>query len=142
MSSRVANVEKDNLEKYSGKFYHADTITALPSQDSQIHSDVVLRIRLNIAAKYAEKGNVLDLCCGTGEHLISLAGLFKQGIGFDYSMPFIRRALQTKVTCGLQNVEFVEGNAKRLPFPNDYFDLIYSFSALYHIPQVEKVIFE
>jgi ubiquinone/menaquinone biosynthesis C-methylase UbiE len=142
MNVTTEDLERDNLEKYNGNVYHADTITRLPSKDSKVHADIVLRIRLDLVTQYADQATVLDLCCGTGEHLLSLANHIKQGVGFDYSTPFIEKANRTRTAFGTKNIKFIQGNARKMPFKDGRFDLVYSFSSLYYIPNVGEVINE
>ncbi len=142
MTDDVSELERGNLEKYGGKFYHADRITVFPPAGSQVYTDVLLQLRLDLVAQYAQSATVLDLCCGSGEHLIHFACKIKEGKGLDYSVPFVARAKKTTAELGIQNIEFVQGNARKMPFENSYFDLVYSFSSLYYIPNVEEVVNE
>jgi dTDP-4-amino-4,6-dideoxygalactose transaminase/SAM-dependent methyltransferase len=135
-------LEKGNLDKYNSKFYHADSITVTPPADPTSYSDVLLQERLYLASEYAENAVALDLCCGTGEHLFYLAKNISEGIGFDYSKPFIEKANRTRALLGLTKVEFIQGNARRLPFGDGHFDLVYCFSSLQTIPNVGEVINE
>ena len=140
MSIFIDDLEQENWKKYSGQCYHADKITILPSPESKIYTNVLLWIRIKLALNYSNHGTVLDLCCGTGEHLFYLASEIKKGKGLDFSKQFIEKANKARITTIINNIEFVEGNARRMPFEDKYFDLAYCFSSLYHIPKVEEVI--
>ena len=74
--------------------------------------------------KLKDDSVVLDLACGQGRHVLELArrGL-KNLYGMDRSHYLIRRAKQTNVTEKL-NVNFKEGDARKLPYPNDTFDYV------------------
>ncbi|MBI5091445.1 MAG: methyltransferase domain-containing protein [Candidatus Hydrogenedentes bacterium] len=75
---------------------------------------------LNLAADE----RILDLCCGQGRHSLELARRgFKNVEGFDRSHYLIQRAKATAKKEGLP-VKFKEGDARKLPFPNDTFDVI------------------
>lgn len=71
---------------------------------------------------------VLDLGCGTGDLTINLARLAEkdvQIIGIDYSSPMLEIARQKAVRAGVvHKVEFIHGEAARLPFPDAYFDTV------------------
>ena len=71
-----------------------------------------------------ENSIVLDLACGQGRHVLELArkGL-KNLYGMDRSHYLIRRAKQTSVAEKL-SVNFKEGDARKLPYPNDTFDYV------------------
>ena len=71
---------------------------------------------------------VLDLCCGTGELTIDLADLSKGKltiIGLDYSKPMIDKAVgKTKLYSRSSKIDFVEGDASKLPFSDNSFDCV------------------
>ena len=142
MSMRVSDWERENYEKYGGKFYKADHITVVPSLEAKDFSSKLARIRMDLTTPYMRGTTVLDLCCGTGEYLMFFAPMFKEGKGLDFSAQFIEKANQTKQATGIPNVEFSWGNARQMPFDDQYFDLVYSFASLYHIPRVDQVISE
>ena len=67
---------------------------------------------------------ILDLCCGQGRHTLELA---KRGyvnlVGFDRSHYLIERAKKSNRSAKL-NIIFREGDARKLPFQNDSFDVV------------------
>ncbi|HUS47591.1 MAG TPA: class I SAM-dependent methyltransferase [Phycisphaerae bacterium] len=140
MDSCAAAIERDTHRKYSGLAYGPDTVSPLPAADSSEYFNVLLRTNMAIVRRHAWRARVLDLCCGTGRHLLSLADIVERGVGIDFSRPFIETAGDARDAAGAGNIEFVEGNARNLPFGDATFDLVYSFSALYHIPDVGDVI--
>jgi ubiquinone/menaquinone biosynthesis C-methylase UbiE len=142
MSIRIDEQERENHGKYSGAFYKIDTITRCPPSEPQNYAERLLQVRLSLVAQYIKDATVLDLCCGTGEHLMSFSKDIKQGKGVDYSAPFIEKANRTATAGGYRNIEFCHANARDLPFEDGYFDLAYSFSSLCHIPRIEGVIRE
>jgi len=76
--------------------------------------------------------NVLDLGCGNGRLLDLLKNQKINYIGVDNSSALITLA-QKKYP----GVDFRTGNALNLPFPDNYFDKIYSIAVLHHIPSQE-----
>jgi D-alanine-D-alanine ligase len=68
--------------------------------------------------------NILDLCCGQGRHVIELA---KRGFsnieGYDRSRYLIRKAKTRAQKENLQ-VRFREGDARKLRYPHDTFDIV------------------
>jgi demethylmenaquinone methyltransferase/2-methoxy-6-polyprenyl-1,4-benzoquinol methylase len=72
---------------------------------------------------------VLDLCCGTGDMTAALLELRPQipsaqpVIGLDFSPEMLNRA---RIKFPTPNVEWVEGDAMHLPYPDNSFDLITS----------------
>ena len=67
---------------------------------------------------------ILDLACGQGRHVLELARRgFKNLYGMDRSHYLIRKAKQTSTADKLQ-VNFKEGDARKLPYPSDTFDVV------------------
>src|SRR5262245_42657176 len=65
---------------------------------------------------------VLDLCCGTGDLCFLAAGMGARRVtGLDFTLPMLAVARQRKAEEG-PSVEFAEGDALRLPFPDGSFD--------------------
>ena len=96
-------------------------------------------MRLTLLDKYV-KGNVLDLCCGTGDYLFRIRDKIKTGLGIDYASKVIIEACAKKKRAHSENLHFIVGNARQLPLREKAFDLVYSFSSLWYIPQVKEVI--
>ncbi len=67
---------------------------------------------------------VLDLCCGQGRHSLELADRgFKCVEGIDRSHYLIQKARQSAKKDTIE-VKFREGDARKLPFPPDTFDVV------------------
>lgn len=67
---------------------------------------------------------VLDLACGQGRHVLELARRgFTHVYGLDRSYFLIRRARSISTTEGLK-ASFKEGDARKLPFTADSFDVV------------------
>ncbi len=67
---------------------------------------------------------ILDLCCGQGRHALELARRgYHQVEGLDRSHYLIQRAKECAKKETL-NVRFGEGDARRLPYPSDTFDVV------------------
>ena len=67
---------------------------------------------------------VLDLCCGQGRHSIEIASRGYDNVyGLDRSHYLITRARTNARKAGL-NIKFKEGDARKLPYRNDYFDAV------------------
>jgi len=73
-------------------------------------------------AKPAPGLRALDVCCGTGDLALALAREGAEVTGIDFSEPMLevaRGRIQSKV-----QVQFLHGDAQRLPFPDDSFDIV------------------
>ncbi|MFH1563285.1 MAG: methyltransferase domain-containing protein [Nitrospirota bacterium] len=70
------------------------------------------------------QNKILDLCCGQGRHSMELAGRgFLNIEGFDRSHYLIQKAKTQAKKEGL-NAKFREGDARKLPYPPDTFDVV------------------
>ena len=66
---------------------------------------------------------ILDLCCGQGRHVLELARRSYKVDGLDRSRYLIQKAKTAAKKEGL-NIRFREGDARKLPYPTDSFDVV------------------
>jgi arsenite methyltransferase len=72
---------------------------------------------------------VLDLGCGAGTDSLVAAQMVGQTghvTGLDMTPEMLAKARASAAELGTANVEFVEGEAERLPFPDESFDVVIS----------------
>jgi ubiquinone/menaquinone biosynthesis C-methylase UbiE/uncharacterized protein YbaR (Trm112 family) len=87
--------------------------------------------------------SILDLACGPGLFACPLAAQTSGWvIGFDLSLPMLRRAHQKAFSSGLRNILFVRGSAFNLPFLNNALDAILCSGALHLFDQPEAAMAE
>jgi len=134
-------IEKMNRVKYE-QYYSAASLCPVGCAEEDEYFSELTRIRFALITKYAYGKTALDLCCGTGYHLLETRHLLKSGVGVDFSLRMISAAKSKKEMMHVQNVEFVVCNARQIPFREGTFDCVYSFSSLYYIPWHEEVVFE
>ena len=63
----------------------------------------------------------LDLCCGTGDLALALAGRGTQVTGLDFSAPMLSVAIERKRP---DDTLFIQGDAMNVPFPDNSFDAV------------------
>ncbi|MGQ9625420.1 MAG: methyltransferase domain-containing protein [Anaerolineae bacterium] len=74
--------------------------------------------------RLSKEDKILDLCCGQGRHSLELARRGFQNVeGLDRSHYLIQKAKAQAKKEGL-NVKFREGDARKLPYPPDTFDVV------------------
>jgi len=102
------------------------------------HSQALAEIFLNNGLIEANK--VLDVGCGTGAMISLFSELMPdtEFVGVDNS----KHILATAQNLNLPNATFVEGEATKLPFEDNTFDLVYIRLVLMHNPYPEHIISE
>jgi demethylmenaquinone methyltransferase/2-methoxy-6-polyprenyl-1,4-benzoquinol methylase len=90
--------------------------------------------RLVRLAQVGPGHRALDLCCGTGDVAFALAAAGAEVVGLDFSAPMLavarqrltqRQRSQASVPSATPaGVQFVEGDALQLPFPEGAFDAV------------------
>ena len=104
-------------------FYNATVAKVLRKPEAKIANDVVERLR---------SGTILDLGSGTGYLAIEIArkSLGLQVYGIDLSRRMVKIARSH--ARGIDDAQFVFGNAAQLPFEDDSVDLVVSTGASHH----------
>jgi ubiquinone/menaquinone biosynthesis C-methylase UbiE len=97
---------------------------------------------LEFINKFAKgDGRILDFGCGNGRLTEILKNKNIDYVGVDVSEKLINSAKFCNADrSGFQKVNFlkIESDFKHLPFPADYFDVIYSIAVFHHIPSYAK----
>ncbi|MCU4801029.1 class I SAM-dependent methyltransferase [Halobacteria archaeon HArc-gm2] len=72
-----------------------------------------------------EGKSVLEVACGTGRFTVMLAERGADIVGLDISGPMLQQGRTKAQAAGVDDhVEFMRGDAARLPFPDDHFDVV------------------
>jgi demethylmenaquinone methyltransferase/2-methoxy-6-polyprenyl-1,4-benzoquinol methylase len=89
--------------------------------------DEMWRIRASRECLAGNPKRFMDLCTGTGDLAIRIAKASGGGMeiaGYDYSMPMLEIARVKAEKAGFKGIEFIHGDAAKMPFPDNYFDTI------------------
>ncbi len=108
-----------------------------------LHFHILKQSKLADALAEKRELNVLDVGCGGGQTVLRLKELHPhlQLTGIDLSKSQIKRAQQRAQRQGCA-VPFEVANAQALPFPNESFDVVYSFGSVKHWPEPRQGITE
>lgn len=76
---------------------------------------------------------ILEIACGTGRFTTMLAERGADIVGLDVSGPMLQQGRQRAQSAGVSDrLEFLRGDAERLPFPDDSFDVVFAMR-FFHI---------
>ena len=74
-----------------------------------------------------EDRQILEIACGTGRFTVMLADRDADIVGMDISDAMLSEAREKARASGLMDhLEFIRGDAARLPFPDDHFDAVFA----------------
>jgi len=74
-----------------------------------------------------EDRKVLEIACGTGRFTVMLAERGADIVGLDISSAMMSEARKKAHAAGVADrIEFLRGDAARLPFPDDHFDTVFA----------------
>lgn len=79
----------------------------------------------------------LEVGCGTGYWLSALSDFLPYRCGVDYSVEMLRKAAERNA-----GADLVRATARRLPFRDAAFDLIFCVNAIHHFEQIDDFIGE
>ena len=87
---------------------------------------------------------VLDIGCGPGNISVGLADAVASGelYGIDIERSQVDFAIEAARKGGHDNARFQVGDALDLPFPVEYFDVVYCHAVLVHIPDTSAALAE
>lgn len=84
---------------------------------------------------------VLEVGCGCGTDLLQFARAGAEVHGIDLSQHSVELTRRHLKLYGLK-AEATQGDGEDLLFPNNYFDLVYSWGVIHHAPHPSKVVAE
>ena len=94
----------------------------------QRHYQMVAEDILN----YCTRGTLLDIGTGPARLLLTLHNKSPQLrlVGIDSSPAMVAKAKEN--ISGVQSIEIKEGNADKIPYPDNYFDIVISTASMHH----------
>lgn len=141
MSSNKKTSEVNVRRAYESEgIYSIQTICRKTHDGAREYVDELLSDKLGTVRKHLRPGLLVDLCCGTGDHLLKLCPPGRPGLGVDFSNPYVDAAKRKAKEVGLPNITFVVADATALPLRVASVGTLYSFSALYQVPNIELVV--
>ena len=121
---------------------YPDELTNVPDASAESFAGVANPWALG---RLAPGERVLDLGSGAGtDSLIAAQMVGEQGrvTGIDMTQEMLAKARAAAAEMGATNVDFVEGEAERLPFPDASFDVVISNGVIDLVPDKDAVFME
>ena len=84
----------------------------------------------------------LDVATGTGNTAFALAPLVRRVVGLDLTREMLDQAGRVAKTKGVENVDWVIGDACVLPFPDETFDIYVVRAAPHHFTDIDAFLDE
>jgi ubiquinone/menaquinone biosynthesis C-methylase UbiE len=119
---------KSHEESRARAYYDAFSKRYDNGRDAGYHA-LIDDLEVEIATPFARGGKILELGCGTGLILRRLAEVAKEARGIDLSEGMIHKARA-------QGFDVTVGSVTDLPYDDGYFDFVYSFKVLSHVPDI------
>ena len=85
---------------------------------------------------------VLDVATGTGNTALALAPRVRRVVGLDLTREMLNEARRVAAERSVVNVDWVIGDAARLPFPDDTFDIYVVRAAPHHFTDIDAFLRE
>lgn len=118
---------KKYYDKY-GETYHKE-------RDNTYYYSFINEIEVGVIEQFGESKKTLEIGCGTGIILNEVSKFASEAWGMDLSTGMLEDARK-------QGLNVKEGNAAEIPFPDNEFDVVYSFKVLPHVPEIEQAVSE
>ena len=138
----LSELEKNNssVEKSFGRHVHwgfwADPSRATFDDDDYARAAEQLTLELTGLADLKDGQKILDVGCGFGGTVASLNERFQDldltGLNIDERQ--LERARQNVKPIGSNHIDFVQGDACRLPFADASFDRVLAVECIFHFP--------
>jgi len=100
--------------------------------------DPLLRDVRTFTAEFSEakrKDKILDICCGTGDQLFYFSKLWVEAVGIDINLKMIKIAEKRKNKLGIKDISFLVGDATKLPFKENSFDIALISLSLHEVEE-------
>lgn len=99
------------------------------------YHDLLDELETSLVERHGSGKDVLEVGCGTGLIMQRVRAFARSVQGVDLSPGMLSRARARGLDVRL-------ASATELPFPNDSFDVTYSFKVLAHVPEIERALSE
>jgi len=100
----------------------------------------IIRLRQAYISKYGHGKDVLDLCCGSGSYLIPELHNIRFAFGVDFSANMLKCFRERLGGAFPENLSLSQEDACELSLPDNCVDLVFSYTALYYVPNIGRAL--
>lgn len=119
---------------------HTQQAPAYAALTQGMATDRTATLRAITGARPGDK--LLDLACGPGSLTLDLAPYVGSATGLDLTPAMLEQARAAQEKRGIEGIQWVQGDAAALPFPDGAFTLVTSSAAFHHFADPAKVLSE
>lgn len=127
-----------NREIYN-KHYSDKNLRLSPKTD---YDKRIIQLRFSYIKEFGFGKDVLDLCCGSGSYLIPVLDQVKTAVGIDFSSNMLNEFRKNLAGNLPPNLHLIEADAMSLPIADKTFDFVFSYTSLYHVPDIRQAVQE
>ncbi|HLC38597.1 MAG TPA: glycosyltransferase [Patescibacteria group bacterium] len=128
-------VENNLQKKQKIQNYYDDYSHSYDQERTGKYYSVINDLEFETIQPFLKAKKSLEIGCGTGIILKMADQKTKQAFGIDLSPGMVAVSKRKKLKAQT-------GSATQIPFPNQTFDISYSFKVLAHVPEIKKAILE
>jgi len=127
---------------------HQATVQRQFTKTAEAFSKFAVRDAPEIVAEKADflklqpESLVLDVACGPGAFVLTLAPKVRFAFGMDLTGEMLRQARDFQAEKQIANAAFIRGEGEQIPYADATFDLVSCQYAFHHIPKPELVLQE
>jgi ubiquinone/menaquinone biosynthesis C-methylase UbiE len=129
-------VTPDNRDIYNRNYSGSEC--DLGSADALTRGMVAMRS--DYVRRFGHGRDVLDLCCGTGSYLLPDLGSFRSAVAVDFSSNMLDGLRARLPGPHPENLTILEEDAAELSLPDASVDFAWSWTALYYVPDLGRVL--
>ncbi|MDF1498783.1 MAG: class I SAM-dependent methyltransferase [Patescibacteria group bacterium] len=121
--------------KVENKEYYNKTSNKYDRQRTKKYFSLINELEIDTVLPFVNNKKVLEVGCGTGLILQEINKYTFEAIGIDISDKMLDISKN-------KNLNVLNADVNKIPFPDEYFDVVYSFKVLAHIKNIEVALKE
>jgi len=115
---------------------HFSNVTEIPGSFATREQLSMIITRYNLAKKYSNNKDVLEVACGSGIGIPYLKDVAKSVCGCDIDPKLV--SIAKEISINMDNVDIKKGDAQNLPYIDKSFDVVIIFEAIYYLNDLTK----